>query len=221
VLPGSADCGKDGSGSVGQQGGKFLSRRPGRDAPALAVWREADFSTVCIRWILLAGRSVPAGGIKAGVGQLLVVPGRVLKVEREGGPDPEGDHGGIRLDKRREPHLAGGQVVGRHSGLMRDRGRRTLEHDQGPRLRQQDAEDDPLAGPYPGQFLAAFVAAGEPVPHGRDEMLGDLELIIVPGYLVCMTVCGLAAATGHRQPPDVLTHRAGQRPVKGCTRLSR
>ena len=52
-------------------------------------------------------------------------------------------------------------------------------HDQGPGLREQDAEHDALAGPYPGQFLPAFVAAGEPVPRGRDEMLGDPELIVV------------------------------------------
>ena len=116
------------------------------------------------------------------MGQLLVVPGRVLEIEGEGGADPEGDLGGIWLDKRGQPHLAGGQVVDRHSGLMRDRGRRALGHDQGPRLREQDAEDDALTGPYPGQFLPAFVAAGEPVPHGRDEMLGDPELIIVLGY---------------------------------------
>ena len=128
-------------------------------------------------------------------------------------------YGGIRLDKRGQPHLAGGQVVDRHSGLMRDRGRRALGHDQGPRLRQQDAEHDPLAGPYPGQFLPAFVAAGEPVPHGRDEMLGDPELIVVPGYPACMIVCGLAAAIRHRPPPDVLAHRAGSAAGEGVYKV--
>jgi hypothetical protein len=95
-----------------------------------------------------------------------------------------------------------------------------LGHDKGPGLREQDAEHDTLTGTYPGQFLSCCVAAGEPVPCGRDEMLGDPDLIVILCYPACVTVCGLAAATRHSLPPVVLVHRPVHRPVKRHTTLS-